>query len=147
MAGQAAMMAKTSQLLGQGALDDLANGVSSPGKQMSIALQIGEEATDLGSKAKWLGGVGKFGGPLATVGFSTYNSWDDYNEGRKTGWEAIGNGVGASVGGIAGGMGVGALAGSWAGPPGVIIGAIAGGLVFGALGGAAGESAAKAVTQ
>lgn len=105
MAGQAAMMAKTSQLLGQGALDDLATGAGLPGKQASVALQIGDDAAQLGSNAKWLGGVGKFGGPLATVGFATYNSWDDYSEGRKTGWEAVGNGVGTSVGGIAGGFG------------------------------------------
>lgn len=147
MAAKAAMMADTSRLLGQGALQDLADGTGLPGKQTSVALQIGDDATKLATNAKWLGGVGKFGGPLATIGFSTYNSWDDYNNGLKTGCAAIGNGLGSSAGGIAGGMALGALGGAWLGPPGAIGGAIIGGLVGGAGGGMAGEATAKAVCE
>ncbi|NNH75126.1 hypothetical protein HLB23_35640 [Nocardia uniformis] len=147
MAEKAAMMARTSQLLGQGALQDLADGAGLPGKQTSVALQIGDDASKLAGQGKLLGTVGKVGGPLATIGFATYNSWDDYNEGRKSGWAAIGNGVGTSVGGIGGGMLIGAAGGALFGPPGMIVGAILGGLGGGAAGGLAGETAMKAVTE
>ncbi|NNH70268.1 hypothetical protein HLB23_10400 [Nocardia uniformis] len=149
LARQAGFMSQTSQLLGQEAMQDLGDGKNVSGKAIqSVSTSIADDASKLGSNAKLLGNVGKFGGPLATVGFSTYTSIDDWRNG-KDGWEAAGAGVGSAVGGIGGGIATGAAAGALLtgpiAPVGAVVGAVIGGVAFGALGGWVGENTVKAV--
>lgn len=142
LAHEAGLLAQQSRNLGGMALQNPGSGHA--GQQAAHAMELGDDAARLGSQTDMLSRAGKVGGPLASIGFSAYQSYDDWQHG-KDGWEAVGSGAGSALGSIGLGAATGAAGGAWLGPPGAIGGAIIGGFVGSGVGGWAGENIVKAV--